>query len=576
MTVPGRDGPTPGNRRGSVVVPALVAGGLTAASVPPLGWWPLAWLGLGLLAWRLRGLSARQRGLAGLAAGIALFGPTLYFTAAFNIGGWGILVVGEALFWALAAILVPPGRGRVLAFPAVLVLAEAARGAWPFGGIPMGGIDLGQMTGPLSPALRLGGPLLVTGLTALIGAALANLVEPANPVKPVSGVLWTICRTLREKLGQGTSDEPLSRGLAPIALCALAVVGLVLAGRLAPDGGAGVGRLQVAAVQGGGARGLRESEVDPAVVYQAQLAPTLALRPPLGVVLWPEGVIKLDGPITGSQASSQVGGLARSLGTTLVAGVTETVGATRFRNAAVAWGPNGDVVARYDKVHRVPFGEYVPARSLLAHLVSLSAVPRDALAGHGPGLLRTPAGPVGVMISYEVFYAGRGRAAIGAGGQVLMVPTNTASYSSNQVPTQELAAARMQAMSEGRDLVQAAPTGYTVVVDHRGLVLARSRLGARQVIERSVERRVGLTPYARGGDLPVLAAGALGLLATWAVARRQPATRVVRPGTGPRRRPLWPPGRGDAGPPRRRQTNPRRSGASGRASRRSVASSQPG
>jgi len=486
-----------------VVVPAVVSGGLVAASVPPLGWWPLAWLGLGLLAWRLRGLAARRRGLAGLAAGIALFGPSLYFTAAFNIGGWGLLVAVEALFWAVAAVLVPRGRGRVAAFPAVLVLAEAARYTWPFGGIPMGGIDLGQVAGPLSPALRLGGPLLVTGLAALIGAALANLVQPGGD-RSCQRLVWT-------------------------APCALAVVGLVLAGRLAPDGGAAVGRLRVAVVQGGGARGLSESEVDPAVVYRAQLIPTRALRPPLGLVLWPEGVIKLDRPIAGSQASVQVGGLARSLGTTLVAGVTETVGSTRFHNAAVAWGPNGDVVDRYDKVHRVPFGEYVPARTLLAHLVSLSAVPRDAIAGHGPGLLRTPAGPLGVMISYEVFYADRGRAATTAGGQVLLVPTNTSSYSSKQVPTQELAAARMQAISEGRDLVQAAPTGYTLVVDHRGRVLAQSRLGARQLIQRTVERRVGRTPFTQGGELPVLAAGGLGLLAAWAAARRWPASPGLRP-----------------------------------------------
>lgn len=510
----------------------MVAGGLVALSVPPLGWWPLAWLGLGLLAWRLSGLPARRRALAGLAAGIALFGPTLYFTTAFNLAGWGILVVGEALFWAVAATLVPPGReparsagppgrlarmvsqpaGLALAFPAVLVLAEAARDTWPFGGLPMGGIDLGQVAGPLAPALRLGGPLLVTGLAGLVGVTLANLATGRG-------------KAFRGQAVPGTIGWHLSHRLASAGLCALVVIGLVLAGHLAPDGGAGVGRLRVAAVQGGGARGLRQSEVAPAVVYQAQLDPTLGLRPPLGLVLWPEGVIKLGRPIVGSQLAVQVAGLARSLGTTLVAGVTETVGETRFRNAAVAWAPDGDIVARYDKVHRVPFGEYVPWRGLLSHLVNLSAVPRDAIPGHGPGLLRTPAGPLGVMISYEVFYAGRGRAATSAGGQVLVVPTNTSSYSSSQVPTQELAAARMQAIAEGRDLVQSAPTGLSAVVDHRGRVLARSRLGARQVIERTVKRRVGATPYALGGDLAVLAAGAFGLLAGWAVAR----SRWARP-----------------------------------------------
>src|SRR5205807_9327393 len=99
-------------------------------------------------------------------------------------------------------------------------------------------------------------------------------------------------------------------------------------------------------------------------------------------------------------------------------------------DAAVAWGPGGRIVGRYDKVRRVPFGEYVPLRGLVRHLADLSAVPRDARPGRGPGLLRTPAGPLGVLVSYEVFFEDRARAAVGAGGEVLLVPTNASSYRS--------------------------------------------------------------------------------------------------------------------------------------------------
>ena len=58
------------------------------------------------------------------------------------------------------------------------------------------------------------------------------------------------------------------------------------------------------------------------------------------------------------------------------------------------------------------------------------------------------------MISFEVFFAVSGRSATRAGAQLLVVPTNTASYSTSQVPTQEVAAARLQAIEEGRDLIQ--------------------------------------------------------------------------------------------------------------------------
>jgi apolipoprotein N-acyltransferase len=91
------------------------------------------------------------------------------------------------------------------------------------------------------------------------------------------------------------------------------------------------------------------------------------------------------------------------------------------------------------------------------------------------------------------------------------------------VPTQEIAASRLQAISEGRDVVQAAPTGFSAVVDHRGRVLARTRLAVRAVIVGDVELRQGRTIYERVGDRTVLVLAGLLLAAGWFVARRAPA-----------------------------------------------------
>ena len=141
-------------------------------------------------------------------------------------------------------------------------------------------------------------------------------------------------------------------------------------------------------------------------------------------------------------------------------------------------GPGRDLVSRFEKVHRVPFGEYVPYRSFFAHLGNLSAVPLDAVPGTGTGLMPTPAAPLGAMISYEVFYADRGRSSVRNGAQLLIVPTNTSSYATAQVPTQEIAASEIQAVQQGRDLLQAAPTGYSAAITNRGV--AAAALGARR------------------------------------------------------------------------------------------------
>jgi apolipoprotein N-acyltransferase len=296
-----------------------------------------------------------------------------------------------------------------------------------------------------------------------------------------------------------------------LAALALVLV-LVAAGRLGPDGGPPVGSVRVALVQGGGPRGLRGLYVDPQTVLDRHLRATDRIVPPVDLVLWPEDVIQVDAPVQLTAAGSQLAAAAQRLQTTVVAGVVEDVGTDRFRNAAVAWSPTGDVVARYDKKHRVPFGEYIPGRSVFQHLANLDLVPRDAIPGHGPGILHTPVGPLGVVISYEVFFQDRARDAARAGGQVLLVPTNAASYSTSQVPTQEVAAAQLRAWETGRDTIQAAPTGYSAVIDRHGHVRARSVLGRQQILSATVDRHAGKTVFVRVGELPLVAVAAAGLL----------------------------------------------------------------
>ena len=469
----------------------------TAFSLPPWGLWILAPVGLAVLYRLLEGRGAPLRALVGFTFGIGLLAIGLYFTTAFNAGGWAVLVLFESAFVAAACILVPPGGGARA--------AQGRRGHHAPGDAHQVIEHVGH--GHALEHLARGKP---RGLGEALGPLARALGEAARLVP----------------LGQDVGSGRRGRAATTATLAILVVVGLSLAGDLAPDGGGAAGSGRVALVQGGGRRGFRASQVDPLVVFDAQLTPSLGLRPPLELILWPENVLDLNEPLQSSSEAFQVSELATSKAATVVAGVTEPVGRNGFRNIAVAWAPSGSVVATYDKVHRVPFGEWIPWRSFFGLLADLSAVPRDAVPGHGPGILRTPAGPLGVMISYEVFYEDAGRAAVRAGAQLLTVPTNTASYATSQVPTQELATARLQAIQEGRDLIQTSPTGFTTIIDHRGHVLARSNLGSQQVIEGSPAFRTGLTPYARAGDVPVLAAGGLAVLAAWALEVRSRRRRA--------------------------------------------------
>ncbi len=489
-------------RLGHVVVPPLAAGALVALSVPPWGWWPLAFAGVAVLVWGLQGLRLRSRALSGLLFGFGLFGPTLFWISEFHAVGYVALLVLEGSFFAVAAALTPMHRAAGLAaFPGAFVLAEVARGVVPFGGLPMGGLPLGQASGPLASVARIGGAYLLTGLAVAIGAA----------VVAAGRRRWKLALVLVA---------------VPVTIAGLGLV--APGGSPAREvGGEGASRLRVAIVQGGGSRGFRAVDSEPGLVLEAHLATSRRLgKDPLDLVLWPENTIDVE-TIDGTEEAAAVASLARRLDATVVAGVTEDAGIDNFQNVAVAWGPDGSIVDRYVKVHRVPFGEYVPLRGLLEKVADLSVLPRDAISGDGTGILRTPAGNFGVAISYEVFFTDRARAAARAGGQLLLVPTNAASFTSSQVPTQEVAAGRLRAWETGRWALLSAPTGYGAVIDPDGRVLQRTTLSRREVLMADVGLRTGRTPYVVVGDLPVIVA-AISLVAfAWWRGRSQRA--VGRP-----------------------------------------------
>jgi apolipoprotein N-acyltransferase len=256
--------------------------------------------------------------------------------------------------------------------------------------------------------------------------------------------------------------------------------------------------------------GTRAITTAPDAVFGREMAATAGVQPPVGLVLWPESTLVSQVPFAGSKGGVMLAALASRLGTTVVAGVEQRHGPRRAQNLVVAYAPSGALAAVYVKHHLVPFGEYVPARRLLRHVVDLRDTPFDTVAGSGVPVLTTPAGRLGVMVSFEVFFDGAARSAARAGG-LLVVPTDTASYRDAAVTGQELAACRLRALETGRDLVVVSPTGVSAVVDAGGDVVVRTRIGVAAVVERTVSQRQGLTIFDEVGAWPVLAVSLLGL-----------------------------------------------------------------
>src|SRR5262245_13349323 len=400
----------------------------------------------------------------------------------FSIPGYVLAALFVSVLFSLTAIVVPSrGAPAMFGLVAAVVLLETFRGAWPFGGVPVATVGETQVGGPIAQVARVGGGLLITAVVVTIGVVGAAAVRGRRVGPAVSGVV---------------------------------VIGLVVVAT-GLGGLTKVGTLRAAAVQGGGERGTRAVDSSPRDVMQAHVDATDTVGAGVDLVLWPEDVVDVPRPILESPQGQVVSSIAKRLETTLVVGVVEDTTNTRFVNSAKVWGPDGQPGDSYTKVQRVPFGEYIPFREFVAAVADVSAVPRDATVGHGPGLLTTSAGDLGVVISYEVFFARRARDAMLVGGQVLLVPTNASSYTTTQMPALELGAARLRAIETGRWVLQAAPTGFSAVVDPDGDVHQHSDLGAREVLTADLELLDGETPYTRFGDGPFVVAAGIALIVAW-------------------------------------------------------------
>jgi len=175
--------------------------------------------------------------------------------------------------------------------------------------------------------------------------------------------------------------------------------------------------------------------------------------------------------------------------------------------------PDGSLGGRYDKERRVPFGEYVPFRNLLEPIAGASLPQRDQVPGVGNATVQTSASPLAVAISWEVFFGRRVREGVRGGGQIVVNPTNGASYWLTILQSQQIATSSLRAVESGRWLVQTAPTGFSAIIGPDGRVRQRTGVSEQAVLRARIPRLSATTPAQATGDLPALLL-ALGALAT--------------------------------------------------------------
>lgn len=479
---------------------SLFGGVLVAVGIPPLGWWPLSVVGVACYIVAAEHASTRFRTqfVLGALFGWGWLAPAMGWMWHLVPGGFVVAPLLFAGMHGLAGAVTSrmfatnnstaDERCRTLT-PRILTravahgLAEALRFVVPFGGVPLASIALGVADTRLAHIARVVGPIGVSVWLFILAGVLAEI--------------WI----RRREFGWR------SRRSAIVMLALL--VGAQIFGQFAPQGRATGESLRIAAVQGGGPQGVLAINSNPRDVIERHLAATSLLnrQQNIDLVIWPENTIDVD-DFTTSTVRAALTQEALRINAPIAVGVTEDAGSA-FTNAQILLNTSGDETNRYDKVRRVPYGEYIPLRSVLASLgAPVNRIPRDATAGTERAVLTLPHNgknvTLAVAISWEVFFSDRVNDGVSMGGQVVINPTNGSSYTGEILQQQQVATSQLRALESGRSLVQAATTGYTVFINHDGHILQRIPIGEQAVIFADVPLRSGRTIFSHLGTWPVV------------------------------------------------------------------------
>src|SRR6195256_4061046 len=510
---------------------ALAAGALSALAMAPFNAWPVLFLSFPVLVWLIDGAAAgRWRGvpaaaMSGFWFGLGYFVPGLYWIGyAFLVDAptfaWlmpfavlglpAYLALFTALGFALARLMWTRDASRVIALAVSLTLSEWLRGH-ALTGFPWNAFGY-ALTEPLALAQT-------ASLIGLWGMTFLSVAIFASPAVLIDG--------------KSAGRRPWAAPAAALAL--LAAMGIFGAVRLSLLPAKMVADVKLRIMQPNLQQDVKFNYAAKAEVMQKYLTLSDRASGPqstgvrdANILIWPESAF----PFFLTREADAMAQIAELLpkGTTLITGAVRApdlppgVKVTRAYNSIYVIDHDGSVLSVYDKLHLVPFGQYLPFQDWMEKLgfVQLTKVQGGFIAGTRRRAMEIPDAPRALpLICYEVAFPGSVATRDDRPGWIVNL-TNDGWFGISTGPYQHLQQARLRAIEEGLPLVRAANTGISAVIDPSGRIVARLGLGIEGVLDASLPAALPPTVYARLRDIPaaVILAAALLLVGRRRFARR--------------------------------------------------------
>ena len=509
---------------------ALLSGIALALAFPAADLPLMAWFGMVPLLWAIDGQPPAQAFRRAYLCGVALHLLLVYWvTVSMTLFG-GLHPAAAALVLLVLALVLgvftaaPFGlaswiqcRSRVpalLTLPFVWVAAEHCQ-SWLMTGFPWGLLGYSQYR--LLPMVQIADVTGVYGISWML--VLANC--------GVYALLRTLTdRRLRWRL-------PAAAAVVTLAVWGYGVVRLDRLTRAPSPRPA----IRLALIQPGIAQHLKwlPSYLDDTMtIFRALTLQAAAADPPPEMIVWPESAT----PFMFRQEPAYraaVESLVRQTAVPLLLGTPScepTPEGPQLYNTAFLLDPSAAIIDRYDKVHLVPWGEYVPLQLPFMH--NMVAGIGDFSPGPAVRPMQSPLGAFGTAICYEIIFPGLIRQFSLRGASFLVNITNDAWFGRTSAPAQHLAMTTLRAVENRRWIARCANTGISAVISPTGAITARTDLFTREVLPATIYPRIQQTFYTRCGDLFAYACWAVSLALLWAAwrRRRSRAKAVLSPDPG--------------------------------------------